>query len=228
MYRRSRGVLLGLTVLLFVFIFITPLKAAENTPRITNVTGGQFTVSWQTENACAGKLHLYSGPKMLGNFSDDRGADFRGTTHYITVTGLTENTPYAFATESDGTLDDNGGLYYQVVTGPNIIPVGSIQPAGKVLLADGLTPAAGSIVYISILCPEGPSAPLSTLVDENGYWYIELINARKADCQRLYNVSGEHCNLTVSVESKAGSCTMDGPIMDSEGGKRLYGTIILR
>ncbi len=214
-------------VLLFSFIFVSQSRAGEYNPRITNLAGGQFTVSWITKISCTGKAKLYKDSSVVGDFFDDRGKDFKGFTHYITVKGLKENTVYAFSLESCNNTDNNNGLFYQATTGPNLIPVGSIQPAGKVFLNDKLTPATGSIVYITAFNKKGVSAPLSTLVDENGYWYIELVNARDEDNQMIYNLNNEDCKLIISAEGNTGSASLEAPVMDSEGGTKLYETLIL-
>jgi len=221
--------LMGLSLLLFLFLVVSPCKANnEKGAQITNVSGGQFTVSWVTESPCVGKVCLYCDSKFIGDFHDDQGQNIESNVHHITVNGLKENTAYAFTIKSNGLVDGNEGLFYQVTTGPTIIPIGSIQPAGKVLLPDGQTPAAGSIVYITIFNPKEASAPLSTLVDTKGYWYIELINAREADYQQLYRVSEKDCRLTISVVGGKDTAYLEAPLMDSQGGKNLYETLIIK
>ena len=227
--KNRRLALVGLNVLLFFFFSVTALQASEESPVVTNVTGGQFTVSWTTSQLCAGKVSLYDNAGFIRDCYDDRGKDFKSTTHYVTVNGLKENTAYAFAIDSGGTLDDNEGNLYQVTTGANLIPVGSIQPAGKVFLTDADTPAVGAIVYVTIWGSQGVSAPLSTLVDGNGYWFLELVNARATDHQKLFNISVEHDKLVISVDGgEKGSAYLENPIIDNQGGTRLYPPFILR
>jgi len=223
-----RYYLAAMILFLSILLIHNALLADQGKPFITNVAGGQFTVSWITEKPCVAKLRLYTNSELTGEFYDERGKSFRDYTHYITVNALTENTGYAFSLESDGIIDNNKGHLYKVTTGKNLLPIGSIQPAGKVFLSDGITPAYGSVVYATISCPEGESAPLSTLVDENGYWFIELINARESDSQSLFNLSHESCNLIISAVGKTGSASLEGSVMDSEGGGKLYDALILK
>lgn len=213
--------------LLFLFGFLSVAQSSETRVMITNVTGGQFTVSWLTDIPCDGKVYLYRDSGSVSVHHDDRGKDFKGATHYVTIKGLTERTEFLFTIESGGDVDDNGGRKYLASTGPNLIPAGSIQPAGRVFLPDGRTPARGAVVYITISGTGGTSAPLSCLVDANGYWYSELINARDEDNQRLYRVSPSNDQLNVSAKSGNGSASLRGPVLDNDGGKNLYQALIL-
>lgn len=220
--------LVVISTLLLFYVFICPSQASQKKPLLTNVRNGQFTVTWKTDNSCKGKVRLYKHSRFLGDFYDDRGKDFNSTTHHVTVSKLKEDTAYAFAIESDGIVNDNEGLFYQLITGPPLIPMGSVQPAGRVLRADEHTPVVGSIVFITISCFDKNSATLSTLVDENGYWYIELVNAREDDYQKLYNISEKDCNLIISVEGEEDTAYLEAPLMDSQGGKKLYEALIIK
>ncbi|ETR66823.1 MAG: hypothetical protein OMM_12299, partial [Candidatus Magnetoglobus multicellularis str. Araruama] len=94
-------------------------------------------------------------------------------THYVAVDHLKENTRYSFSVASGEVVDKNNGKMYHVVTGPELIPVGSLQPAGQVLM-DNQTPAKDSIVYIRVINDHAESAIMSTLVDQNGFWFLIL------------------------------------------------------
>ena len=225
----ERRFVLLYTVVLCLLLFFCVSEAGAADVKVSNVAGGQFTVSWVTADVCRGKVFLYQGSRFVGDYSDDRGKAFLGTTHYVTVRGLREKTGYGFSLNSGERVDDNGGSLYRVMTGPHLVPAGSIQPAGRVLLSDDESPAVGSIVYVSVSDSGGVSAPLSTLVDENGYWYVELINARRADHQRLFPVTEGSGELRVSVEGgELGTAYLQGPVMDNQGGTNLYALLVLR
>lgn len=223
----KRILLIMVFTLLFLCGFLNVSQSRDTSLMITNVTGGQFTVSWLTESPHDGKVYLYRYSGAVSVHHDDRGKDFRGTTHYVTIKGLTEMTDFLFTIESGGDVDDNGGMKYPARTGPNLIPTGSIQPAGRVFLSDGRTPAKGAVVYITISGSEGTSAPLSCLVDANGYWYSELVNARDENNQCLYRISPLNDQLNVLVKNGKGFATLKGPVLDNDGGKKLYQTLIL-
>lgn len=215
-------------VVLSLLLICTPQAAAQELS-ITNVTGSQFTVSWISDQPSDGKVKVFRGPIFVSIFDDDRGKDFQGTTHYVTVKGLHENTEYTFSIEPVDSESGVSNTLYQVSTGSNLIPVGSIQPAGQVFYADGVTPASGAIVYITILGRGGTSAPLSTLVDRNGYWHIELINTRVINLIELYQVSAGDDSIIVSVEGgDLGAAYFEGTIVDNQGGSKLYTPLILK
>jgi len=216
------------TLLCLLFTLFSTATASEINFRITNVAGGRFTVSWRSESKCIGKLDIYNmGNKFINSFIDDRGEQFFDIIHYITVDGLKDNTSYQFSIKSDKKIFDNDGYYFSVTTGPTLVPMGSIQPAGKILLSNKGTPASGSIVYITISNSNEKSALLSTLVDNNGYWYIDLINARTFDDQNLYKISSQD-ELDILVLGTKGNAKYKGQIYDNQGGKKLYPNIYIK
>ena len=179
------------------------IVAAEGIrPEISNLTGSQFTVSWVSELPNTSYVQLYQDDALLKTLFDDRGKHYFGCTHYITIIGLNENTEYNYViNEIQGEEIINDGQRYHITTGQNMIPVGTFQPAGQVFLDDGQTPALNSIVYITVSNSNEQSAPLSTIVDKNGFWFVELINARNADYQSLYPLSNSDI-LGVKVYSE--------------------------
>jgi hypothetical protein len=201
---------------------LTYSYATENNVNVTNITGRQFTVSWITSYPCIGKLCLLDKSGTIKEYFDDN----KNNLHYVTVDGLIENTTYKFSIVSGDVINDNNGQMYHVSTGPDLIPVGSIQPAGKVLL-DNNTPAEGAIVYIDIYNSDALSASMSTVVDRNGYWYIELVNSRTDDNQHLFNPS-ETDILKVTVIGNSGTAYFEDKIMDNNCGKNLYPPLILQ
>jgi hypothetical protein len=217
---------LGLLAAALLVLGFSQTDAAAAT--VTNIVGGQFTVSWTSVSSCQAEVMVYRGTELFGRFYDDRGPNYTGKTHYVTVTGLRENTQYAFELKNGDVLDNNGGSRYLVTTGPHLIPAGSIQPAGKASLADGTTPAEGAIVYITVSTSRGSSAPMSTLVDLNGYWHLELINARTADGRSLFRVSDGEGTLKVSVVDEEGKAGLEGSVMDNQGGTRLYAPLVIK
>ena len=214
---------------LYFFICITASHAMESQVMVTNVTGTQFTISWVTENNCIGKIMLYDHRLFfIETFTDDRDKKFNGDTHHVSISGLSCNTDYAFSVISGDQEDNNNGQFYTVSTGKNIIPTGSFQPAGQIFLKDKKTAAANAIVYIVISNDEKQSAPLSTIVDQNGYWYTELVNARTKDNLHLFNISTSSV-LSVLIEAgKRGTASMELMAKDNNGGKSLYEPFFLR
>jgi len=213
-------------ILCFCFFILSDNCFAHKSLMFTNITGGQFTVSWVTSYPCIAKIRLLGSNSITNEYYDDRGKCVKDTTHYITVSELNENTQYSFIIIINDTIDDNDGQMYTIKTGPNLIPIGSILSAGKVFLPDE-TPASGAIVYVQIFNSDTKSALLSTLVDKFGYWYIELINTRTSDMKNIFNPTSDD-NLAISViGGDRGSANLEYSVMDSKGGKNLYPSIIL-
>ncbi|ETR67171.1 MAG: hypothetical protein OMM_05284 [Candidatus Magnetoglobus multicellularis str. Araruama] len=188
-----------------------------------------MTISWITENECTGNV-LLSDPKesIVKTFYDDRGENFIGDTHYITLRGLRKNTDYYFSIASGGQIDDNNGQQYTASTGNNILPIGSFQPAGQIFLSDQKTVATNAIVYIVVSNQTEQSAPLSVLVDHGGYWFVELVNARHINNERLFRVS-ETDTLSITIAGGAmGTNSLEYIAKDNNGGKNLYAPIVLQ
>ncbi|ETR68823.1 MAG: hypothetical protein OMM_04332 [Candidatus Magnetoglobus multicellularis str. Araruama] len=225
--RKSCKTAILIHMIVIIFLFSTALSANENTPEITNISSGQFTVSWITEKPCKGTVKLYRDSLKTQEFSDDRGREYKGRTHYVTIKNLFPNTLYTFSIISNNQLNPENDQLYHVTTGPVLVPVGSIQPAGKVVLDDRKTAAAQSIAYVTILRDDKKSAMLSTLVDENGYWFIELINSRTSDHTRLYKITNKD-RISLSFVGENGTANFIGKIFDNEGGTKLYPVIILK
>ena len=170
--------------------------------RVTNVRDTTFTVSWVTGGPADGRV-LYGPTAPPGQAAtDDRAAD---DTHHVVVKGLLLKTTYYFDVVSGGTTGDNGGAHYTVTTGPLLVsPPPSDVAYGQVFQADGITPAEGAIVYVTVVDKDGEgsageSATLSALVDGDGYWNVNLGNARTVDLNGgfVYSASGDDLLLEV-------------------------------
>ena len=207
---------------------LTTANAFDNRLIISNVTDTKMTISWVTENNCIGKICLSDATQSLVKTCyDDRGESFVGDTHYITISGLKRNTDYFFSIVSGEEMEDNNGQQYQVTTGNSVIPMGSFQPAGQIFLRDRTTVATHAIVYIVISNETEQSAPISTLVDQSGFWFVELVNARQNNNEQLFRVTSSDI-LHVSVEGGVkGKYSVEYIARDNNGGKDLYPPIIL-
>ena len=172
--------------------------------KVSNVRDTQFSVSWASSSAEQGSVN-YGTDTLLGQTAyDDRG-QVVSFAHHVTVSGLQPETEYYYEVVSGASTFDNGGSYFKVTTGPSIIPSGSVQPAGQVFLSDGITPAEGALVYVTIkdtdgLGSLGKSALESVLVDSSGYWFLELVNARALGYQSLFDFTEDVDQLLVTVD----------------------------
>lgn len=167
----------ALLVILASLISIRPVAASDPfNLRISNVRDVSFTVSWSTAANESGQVQLIDG----AIYNDDRGANFSGRTHYITVTALQAHHAYSFDVVSGGIKYDNAGAHWTVITGAILAPRPPHLIVGQVKNPDG-SDASEAIVFVTIQRHQVPSfsAPLSTLVTAgDGFFDINLGEAR--------------------------------------------------
>jgi subtilisin-like proprotein convertase family protein len=190
--------------------------------RITNLRDASLTISWLTDLATSGEVHYGTNPSNLNQtVQDERGASTSDDTHFVTLLSLLPNTTYYFDVLSAGVTDDNHGSHYTVTTAPTLELPGNDQIYGQVFLTDS-TPAAGTIVYITLedknsVGTPGAAAPLSALVDESGYWFFNLADARSADLSSYfsYSSSGDRLRLEAKGAGDGRGCQIVETSADS-------------
>ena len=202
--------------------------AKEYGPLVANVTGESFAVSWISDLPSIGGVRVYQNNKLVGNYGDDRGKSYKYYTHHFTINNLRPMTSYSFSVVNGNVVNDNKGKYYKASTGPHLIGLGSVQPAGNVFLRDGRTIADGALVYITLGVDGKRSALLSTRIDRNGYWFSEIVNARTDDNKNLFRISLAKGDIVIQVVGQEGIATLKSRIMDNKGGKNLYSPMILK
>ena len=130
-----------------------------------------------------------------GEWTDVRGEGFAGETHYVMVTGLAPETTYIFDVHSGATVDNNAGMHYTIATLPTLDTLPDTDAVyGQVFLTDGVTPAEGAIVYITLrdadgVGSSGEAREMSALVGADGWWHANLGNARLADGSGYFTYS---------------------------------------
>ena len=154
--------------------------------KVANVRDTSFTVSWSTDVAATGRVNYGTSPALGQTAYDDHGVRAVGQSHHVTLQGLSPETTYYFEVISGATVDDHEGRCYQVTTGPTLDLPASHTIYGRVLKSDGVTPAEGSIVYVTLRDADGVGSPgeagvMTALVDADGWWQANLGNARLAD-----------------------------------------------
>ena len=203
----------AIPVMLFSLVLSTMLfhglADASQTPikkRVTNVRDTRFTVTWVTTDSTVGQISYGTSTGELDQTADDdRGSDTEGFVHHVTITGLLPNTSYYYEIVSGDITDNNDGAYYAITTGPDLIPVGSCQPGGRVFLDSEYTEQAlDTIVYVSFLDDEDQQdSSVSSMVvtaSTSGYWYSELINSRTQDRAELYSYTCGSGQILVEAE----------------------------
>lgn len=179
---------------------LTPKKV-----KITNVSNGQFTVSWITSSAAIGLIRYGNTPSLNTTVADDRdqlsGTPAKSKTHYVTIAGLQPASKYYFkiGSDSDKNLFDNSGQPYEILTAPTL---GAAPPpdlsSGKILDVSG-SPAKGAIVYLNI----AGAAPLSALATSDGSWVISLSEALKSDLTGYAEYELEKTPIDIFVQGES-------------------------
>ncbi len=165
---------------------------------ITNITDISFTVSWTTDELSNGQVEWGPTPD-LGNTTADPVANT--TTHSVEVSGGGVNplSTYYFQVRSGATVDDNGGAFFTVTTGPTLTSSpGSIIYYGFMFQSGGVTPVQNGIVYLQIQDANGSGSPgasqwLSARTENTsgtpGVWNINLVNARLTTLANYFSFS---------------------------------------
>ncbi|NOX61185.1 MAG: hypothetical protein GXP42_04460 [Chloroflexi bacterium] len=172
--------------------------------RVSNQADGRTTISWLTDLSTRGEVH-YGPTTDLGHIAQDiRSAETRARSHYVTLENLLPNTTYNFMLVSADTIDDNTGAFYQFTTGPTLDLPATSPAFGRVLDVDGATPAAGEIAYVTILDADGQgdsgsSALLSSLINADGFWSVDLGSARTQDLTDYFDFSLETDRIRVEI-----------------------------
>ena len=147
--------------------------------RESNPTSASFTVSWITDAKGNGEVHYSTDPSFstYETARDDRGTEYVGITHHVSIGDLEPETTYYYEVKSGGTIDDNSGLYYSFATMKIPVAPPPVCPVyGWVYLEDEVTPAEGTIVYLEITHELEPSYWISGLVSPIGVWVLNLGN----------------------------------------------------
>ncbi|WP_423226410.1 CARDB domain-containing protein [Candidatus Amarolinea aalborgensis] len=174
---------------------------------ISNVSNTSATLSWLTDKAASGEVH-FGASSSLGRIAhDDRGVATSSRTHHVALSSLAPLTTYFFYVTSADAVDDNSGALYQLTTGPTLSPPTPDLIYGQVFLPDGVTPAAGALVYITLRDANGQGSPgdaalLSDVIQtgDDGYWNVNLGNARTTDLTQSfqYSPAGDQVRLVAT------------------------------
>jgi len=163
--------------------------AAGSTPdliTISNVTDSTATISWRTRGSDILTNLQWGNSSVLGNV----GTDFRDArdkttksrnTHFVQLTKLEANTTYYYRIVSaDITYptSDQAPLTFKTLDSKT-----ATQPAAITLYGDTAPQNADTIITAYVLGQQGYTSiiPLSTVLNSDGTWLINIADARKAD-----------------------------------------------
>ena len=170
--------------------------------RITNITDSSFTVSWVTAKPTFGYVTYEKSEELLAS-----GNQPKTNLHHIAIRGLSPSTNYQFRIGSGENLFDNEGSPYRTKTA-YALKVGKASDIvfGSVVRVDK-KPAVGAIVYLTI----AGVSPLSTVVDNDGGWTVDLAGARQAILKEAASYS-ENTTLEVYVQAESQVSTAKIPV----------------
>lgn len=176
----------------------------------------QFVVSWRSQTSQKGSVILNGK-----TFHDVRGADHRGTTHYIPVTNLAAKTDYVFDIVSGDETYTRGGEHWTVQLGPAIQPATPYVVIGHVKNPDG-SEADGAIVYAQLRDGDdqdtnGRSALLSGLVsvaDGGDLFNINVETARTPNHQNRYAYNPDGDRVLIAAVGAQGNANKQFKISD--------------
>ncbi len=156
-------------------------SAVPTEVHFTNISQSSMSVSWLTSKAVTGIIEVTSLSQDKRTFLDDLDSDNVSrthTTHYISLSNLTENTLYQIKIISrTGCQNAISCPVYQQKTSVKMETGTVLPPAhGTIKSADGNT-VEGAIVYLIV----GKSLPLSGRTDSLGNYVIPLNNLRSQD-----------------------------------------------
>ena len=122
----------------------------------------------------------------------------------MVIGGLAPLTTYYFQTRSGSLIDNNGGAFYTVTTGPDWIQVPSSHFVyGYVYESNGTTPVPNAVVYLQVQDANGGGSPgnsqwVTARTDATGGWFFrDLGNIRTADTNFSFTFSdgADHLRL---------------------------------
>jgi hypothetical protein len=214
--KKCKGLIILLVTIPVLLATILTVNASSNTQPIpTNITSTSFTVTWITTESQQAEVHYGASPNNL-NLSayDERGNSISSKTHQITIVNLTPDTTYYYEVVSGGSTYRNDIEPYSVKTGSTLQPQAPNNAYGQITSENGV-PLSGALVTLKITDNDnkgssGESRMLSTISDENGWWSIQLDNARVSNGTDNFSYdSGDKISLTIQADISTKSVTIN-------------------
>lgn len=141
--------------------------------RVSNYSSSSVTISWITDTVTDGSVKYgLSGGALDNTKGDDRGS-ITDDTHYATITGLAPETTYDYQVVSGGVSSSTNSFTTTKVGAGTTYTI-----YGYVYKQDGITPAEGAIVYVTVTHSGTTSYYLSKLASSSGYWQLDLGNLK--------------------------------------------------
>jgi len=159
---------------------------------MSNYSSSSVTISWITDTRTDGSIEygLHSG--VLDEIQEDNRGSVTDNIHYVTITGLEQETTYDYKVVSGGI---SLGISSFTTTK---VGVGIPYTIYGIIKYDGVTPAKDAIVYVTVKHDDTTSYPLSKLTNSNGQWHLSLGNLKSPDTNDVFSWNTED---VISVSS---------------------------
>lgn len=184
------------TSIVYLLIFLTLILAGITTladavtisdVRASNHSSSSVKITWVTDTATGGEVQYGEDKGALTSVAETRTND---DIHIVPLTGLASEKTYFYKVISGGQEDDNNGDFYQFTTAKEVDPPPSYTIEGVVKKHDGNN-AQGALVFATVTTKNDEvSHPISTEVDENGNWVLNLGNLKNRDDGDKITVTG--------------------------------------
>jgi len=207
-------------VLVFMAAMLPGSYAEDITPqdvKVVNLGDVKFSVTWITDEVAGGYVIWGSTPDNLAHKAYDvRGGSYVGYTHYADVVNLNPETTYYYrimtASDMDPYPDTPAPLQVQTldfVSSP-FAGGGPFSVYGHV--ANSVGPESNALVFCTVENGAGDvSLELATNTSVEGYWSINLGNARDANGDAFDRDNNSKVHITVDA-SPNGKDTYQQPL----------------
>lgn len=212
--------------------FITEPKSTVQNLLISNASDTSLSLAWTTESPTRGMviisekenfpfLPVLAGWKVKDDGEKSLKRSYLYTAHHVTVSDLLPGKKYYFRIYQGFHLTYAG--QFTTLTSVTLPNLPSPQ-FGKIVQADGKSPAVGVIVFFQIEGEKHKSTLASTLTNLQGNWMVDLSNLRSEDGKGIYQVAKKDVGKVVVEAGSRGRYKNQRPIEDVKP----WPTIILK
>jgi hypothetical protein len=164
--------------------------------RTSNISDASTTISWTTDKETLGYVVWGNSKDDVSKVANEDSGSQKYFNHSVTINGLSPNTTYYYKINSDGTMLDNGGIPWQIATGPILDSnKNSVILSGTVINASG-QPEKRALVYADL-----SGYLLSTFTSETGNYVFQIANARTTDLKSYIQVDPAQTLVQLSVQA---------------------------
>jgi hypothetical protein len=182
-----------------IFKIGADVSAKVKNIRVANISDNSATISWTTDKETSGYVIWGNSEGNIDKIVNEDVGTQKYFSHSVSLTGLAPETKYFYKINSDGTVFDNSGIPWQIVTGPTLSSnKNSFLVSGNVINASGQAEKK-ALVYIDIA-----GYLFSTESSETGNYVFQIGGARTNDLRSYTSIDGTQTLLQLSVQAGDG------------------------